>query len=151
MRSGNFLQGKLFLSSLNFFTFCHSAGSGLSGSAIKKIASLCSILVQFRKCPLGLTHPWELVPLWENIGSLSSETAPNHPTPAPLTHFAQPVCALHPPYNQVPCCRCQKNMAHYTKHLLVPGTWPGAGNKKENKTESTFGVWEEGHINRLPQ
>lgn len=98
--------------------------------------------------PSGLLQACQLVPC-----ALSSETAPEQPTPAPPAPLAQHACALHTPYNQGPCFQCQKTRlsAGYTEHLPVPGTWPGTGNKKRNKTESTFGVWEEGHINRLPQ
>lgn len=47
MSSGNFSQKGLFLSSLNFFIFCHSAGSGLLFSL-----GTNSILVQIKRCPL---------------------------------------------------------------------------------------------------
>ena len=99
---------------------------------------------------------------------------------APLeAHAALPTCAsgweegaLHTwqpetttyPHAQARLCSAQtvqpgalisvpKNIAseQCTEHLPMLGIQPGTGNKKRNKTESTLGAWEEGHVNRLPQ
>lgn len=153
MSSGNFSQGKLLFQA---WISSHSAillglvCLGLqSGRLQASVVSWCKL----GSTPSGLRQPCQLVPLYEKLGSLSAETAPKQPTPAPLTTLAQHVCVLHTLYNQVPCFQCQKTWlsAHYTEHLPRPGTWPGTGNKRGSKTESTFGVWEEGQINRSPQ